>query len=251
MQKADPFRDYVDRILNSASIEEVWQALLAAMEEAGFDRLLYVSTRFLSKHQPSIDEDALVLTNHAQAAIDVFVAQEVYKQTPTGAWRKSAPASVSWRIIEERFQADDITEAERKMRKMFRDIDVVAGYTIVLVSSDERSRAVIGLCARPGLNQDDVDALWAETGGEIETMCNLAHLRIMSLPQTGQRRPLTTRQREVLRRVADGATTQDIAHQMGLTISAVEKHLKLARKALGVRSTAQAVQSATLRNLLL
>jgi len=52
----------------------------------------------------------------------------------------------------------------------------------------------------------------------------------------------------VLQWVGDGKTTQDIALLMGLTAPTVEKHLRLAREALSVETTAQAVLKAAFAN---
>jgi len=48
--------------------------------------------------------------------------------------------------------------------------------------------------------------------------------------------------------VGDGKTTQDIALSMGLTSATVEKHPRLVREALSVKTAAQAVLKAALRN---
>jgi DNA-binding CsgD family transcriptional regulator len=69
----------------------------------------------------------------------------------------------------------------------------------------------------------------------------------MTLPYSGARH-LTRRQREVLQWVGDGKTTQDIALLIGLTPGTVEKHLRLAREALDVETTAQAVLKAAFYN---
>jgi LuxR family transcriptional regulator len=96
------------------------------------------------------------------------------------------------------------------------------------------------------MSQDEVDAVWAEHGSDIVLMNNIAHLKIMTLPLGG--RSLTDRQREALEWVGDGKTTQDIALLMGLTAATVEKHLRLARVALSVETTAQAVLKASFQN---
>jgi len=112
-----------------------------------------------------------------------------------------------------------------------------------------RAKGAIGLCARDGMTQDDVDALWAESGSEIELANKILHLKVVQLPHTtGQRRQLTARQREVLEWVGDGKTTQDIALLIGLTAATVEKHLRLARESLAVETTAQAVMKAAFAN---
>ena len=59
---------------------------------------------------------------------------------------------------------------------------------------------------------------------------------------------LTKRQRETLQWAADGKTMQDTAFLMGLTTATVKKHLRLARIAMNVDTTAQAVIKATTNN---
>lgn len=73
------------------------------------------------------------------------------------------------------------------------------------------------------------------------------HLKLLTLPNSGLRR-LTKRQNEVLQLVGDGKTTQDIAVILELTAATVEKHLRLAREALDVDTTAQAVMKAAFYN---
>jgi LuxR family transcriptional regulator len=76
----------------------------------------------------------------------------------------------------------------------------------------------------------------------------VAHLCILQLPAAGQRRLLTARQTEVLELVADGKTMQDIAILLERNVATVEKHLRGARDALGVETTAQAVRKASVLN---
>ena len=111
-----------------------------------------------------------------------------------------------------------------------------------------RSRGAMALTARQEINQDQVDAIWTIHGRTIHALCNVAHLKLMSLPYGNSRRALTKRQREVLEWVGDGKTTQDIATIMGLTPATVEKHLRLAREVLEVDTTAQAVLKASMQN---
>jgi DNA-binding CsgD family transcriptional regulator len=50
--------------------------------------------------------------------------------------------------------------------------------------------------------------------------------------------------------VADGKTMQDVALLMGVSSAMVEKHLRLARDALDVETTAQAVAKSALMNII-
>ncbi len=126
-------------------------------------------------------------------------------------------------------------------------MNVTAGYTVSFRSISERTKGAIALTARPGVTQDAVEQIWAQHGDEIIVMNNVMHLKLLTLPYTGERH-LTKRQREVLQWVGDGKTTQDIAILLGLTPATVEKHLRLAREALDVETTAQAVLKAAFYN---
>jgi len=125
---------------------------------------------------------------------------------------------------------------------------VTAGYSISFKSLSPRTKGAIALTAQKGVTQSEVDALWSRCGEQILALNNVAHLRILSLPYTAPGRALTPRQREVLGWVGDGKTIQDIATIMGLTPATVEKHLRLARQALSVETTAQAVLKAAFQN---
>ena len=81
-------------------------------------------------------------------------------------------------------------------------------------------------------------------------MCIRDSLKIIQFPMTGRKCSLTSRQREALEWVADGKTSQDIALLMEVSAAMVEKHLRLARVALDVGTTAQAVAKASLMNLI-
>lgn len=123
---------------------------------------------------------------------------------------------------------------------------VTAGYTISFGRIGARERGVIGLCARPGLNQDAVDRNWATAGHEILMLNKVFHLRVSTLPYTPPARALTRRQREVLEWISEGKTALDIATILGVAPATVEKHLRLARAALGAGTTAQAVLRASM-----
>lgn len=155
----------------------------------------------------------------------------------------------SWRLIDKLYAQNQLDDRTKAVVEFNREHDVRVGYTISFMGVSSRSRGAISLTAKANLTQDQVDAMWAEKGEEIQLINNLAHLKIMSLPHlttSGER--LTNRQREALEWVSDGKTTQDIAMLMGLTQATVEKHLRLARKVLGVETTAQAVIRAAFQN---
>jgi DNA-binding NarL/FixJ family response regulator len=56
--------------------------------------------------------------------------------------------------------------------------------------------------------------------------------------------PLTPRQREVLKRVAEGRSTKEIAYELGLSVKTVETHRAQIMERLGIRDVAGLVRYA-------
>lgn len=235
---------YLAAMIDAPDVPAAWALHVARMADFGFDRMIYGYSRF--QHGPDIRElsDAVVLTNHAPDYIEPWLTEGYVRHSPMARWAISNSGACSWRWIAEQAAAGTLTEAERRTLAFNRRMGVVAGYTISFGLPGSRMRGVIGLTARPGLDQDRVDALWARAGAQIEALNKLMHLRVTTLPHSPPERRLTRRQREVLEWVSDGKTSRDIAVIMGVTVPTVEKHLRLARAALDAETTAQAVLKA-------
>ncbi|RMD46985.1 MAG: LuxR family transcriptional regulator, partial [Alphaproteobacteria bacterium] len=152
----------------------------------------------------------------------------------------------SWRQVIEAWERGELDPAARRVWELNRRFGVVAGYSIGFGEISTRAKGGIGLCAAPGLDQDDVDTIWALRGREILLLNEVFHLKANSLPHSGRRRPLTRRQRQVLELIAEGATVEQVAERLGLSRSTVDKHLVGARAALGVATTAQAILKAAI-----
>ena len=218
------------------------------MAEFGFDRLIYGFTHFWSGKSLGDPGDFILLSNHDREYTDVFIGKQGYMDAPMVNWALNNEGAGSWSMLAQ-MQADKVlTPEEQRMIAFNRSMGVIAGYTISFKSVSTRSKGAIALTAKEGLSQQDVDAIWDEHGPDIHLMNNMAHLKILSLPYTSPHRVLTKRQLEALAWVGDGKTIQDIAVLMGLTSATVEKHLRLARQALSVETTAQAVLKTALFN---
>jgi len=240
---------YLHKMTDANTIEAAWDVHTAKMNEYGFDRLLYAYTRFGTGSSLGDLQDALILTNQNPAYVDAFIGQGMYSKGPMVAWASENTGSCSWSMIRAQIAAGNVTPDMMEAMELNQRMNVVAGYTISFHEVSLRAKGAIGLCARDGMTQADVDALWAESGSEIELANKILHLKVVQLPHTtGQRRQLTARQREVLEWVADGKTIQDTATIMGLNPATVEKHLRLARESLDVDTTAQAILKASSQN---
>jgi len=238
--------EYMEKLHEMQTIDDVWAHHVDQMAGFGFDRLLYGFTRFRTRNSFGDREDLLMLTNHSVEYMQNFIETGMYFNAPMVKWAAENVGACSWRWMEQ--HSDALTDGERQVVQYNRKMGITAGYSISFNEISSRSKGAIGLVARRGLSQTQVDALWAKQGRVIVQMNNIVHLKITTFPFPTLRRPLTGRQREALEWVGDGKTTQDIATIMGLTTPTIEKHLRLAREALDVETTAQAVLKASYQN---
>jgi len=241
-------KSYLHQLANAQSVQDLWAAHTAKMAEYGFDRLLYGFTHYRIGASLGDPEDFIILTNHNQEYMNVFIGEEHYVHAPMVNWALNNEGACSWRILEQMRDSKTLTPAEERVIAFNASMGVTAGYTISFKSISARTKGAIALTSKVGMQQNEVDAIWAQYGHDIQLMNNIAHLKILTLPYISPNRVLTPRQREALQWVADGKTMQDIALLMGLTAATVEKHLRLAREALSVDTTAQAVFKAAFAN---
>ena len=241
-------REYLDALTEAGSVEELWALHVDEMAKYGFDRLIYGFTQFRSANSLGDPQDMTILTNHGEAYMRRFIDDGLYFHAPMVRWALENDGACSWRWMEEQLRMGGFTETERKVVEFNRSMGVKAGYSISFRSISARAKGAIALTASPETTQDEVEAIWDEHGRDLLIMNNMAHLKIINLPHGGTRRALTKRQKEALEWVGEGKTTQDIAIIMGLTPATIEKHLRLAREALDVETTAQAVLKASFQN---
>lgn len=239
------------KVAQAASVDAVWGLVVPYYRELGFSRVNYTYSRFLTKNSIGDPDDALFLTTNSPEYVKTYLRDGFYSKTPLFRWALNNEGACTWRWVHEAYEAGKLTPTEADAVRTNMAMGVVAGITISFYSAIARSKAGLGLIADVGLTHDDVDRIWADAGAEITSVANMMHLKISQLPQENGRRALTGRQREALGWVADGKTSQDIATIMGVSVAMVEKHLRLAREALDVETTAQAVAKATLLNQIL
>lgn len=237
-------------LLAAEKIEDVWDLFGAAMHGYGFDWMIYAGTRFPSQRFLGNLQEALILCRGPQAYADIYIGDELYLSSPSVFWAEHNRGFASWPEAARLYAGTTPTLEQMKILELNAKFGVIAGYVGGFKGVVPGMNGVIGISAIQGLGQDEADAIWAKDGREIETLCNLMHVRVASLPATGLLRPLTTRQRETLDWYSQGKTAQDIGTIMGLSIGTVEKHLRSAREALNAETTAHAVKKATSLNLL-
>lgn len=238
--------EYLEKLNDLRTIDEVWSHLVEQMDEFGFDRLLYGFTRHRTSRSFGDREDLLLLSNHSDEYLRKFVDGGMYFNAPMVKWAAVNIGACSWSWMDT--HSESLTANELEVVHYNKSMGITAGYSISFKDISSRAKGAIGLVAKSGVSQAEVDSLWEKEGRTIIQMNNVAHLKMTNLPYSTLRRPLTNRQREALEWVGDGKTTQDIATIMGLTSATIEKHLRLARDALDVETTAQAVLKASFQN---
>ncbi|SPF81269.1 LuxR family transcriptional regulator [Pseudoprimorskyibacter insulae] len=235
-------------LTNAASIETLWSNHCERMAGYGFDRLIFGFTRFRGETSLGDPNDFLILSNHDKAYLDRFIGDEHYRTAPMVRWALENDGAVGWSVMAEMLAKGEMSEAEQRVVALNQEMGVTAGYTISFRSVSKRTKGAIALTAKPGMTQAEADEIWREHGEVIVLMNNIIYLKVLTLPYTPPNQSLTKRQREALEWVGDGKTMQDIAAIMGLTQATIEKHLRLAREALNVETTAQAVMKAAFQN---
>lgn len=238
----------IELMISTQDSDLVWNVFSDAVAALGFDNMIYGGTRLPHGDRFGDIRDALILHRGPPAYADIYLGEELYLYSPTYDWAAKNSGFASWSVAMQQFSGPARPEHMRILQ-LNAQFGMRAGYVGSLNNVVRGMHGAIGL-SPSGKDQAQADALWSKVGHDIETLSNLLHLRIASLPMPGQRRPLTSRQREVLHWSAQGKTMQDIADIMDLSAATVEKHLRMARDSLDAITTAHAVQKATSMNLL-
>ena len=238
---------YLERVIATTKVEDLWGLHVEKMQTYGFDRLIYGFTRYGGSASVGCPEDWLILSTQSPEYMRAFIDEGLYFNAPMLRWALENKGACSWRWMTDPDRINSLTPSERRVLEFNKSMGVTAGYTISFLSVSERVKGAIALTAKVGMSQDEVDRIWADHSCQILLMNNVMHLKLQTLPYSGGRN-LTKRQREVLQWVGDGKSIQDIALLLGRRPATVEKHLRLAREALGVETTAQAVLKAAQYN---
>jgi LuxR family transcriptional regulator len=246
----DDILDRIGAIGSALTVDTAWQLGAAHFRALGFARITYAMTRYRTDRSIGHPDDAVFLTTTSPEYRAFYLRNNFFARTPIYRWVMQNTGGTTWSWVQRDLAAGRLTPQEAEAVRQNAAWDVVAGITLSFADPDPRRRAALGLIADRGIDAAAVEALWAARRAEVTAVGQVLHLKLLSLPGTATRRGLTRRQREVLAWVADGKTTADIALLLDLSTAMVEKHLRLAREALDVETTAQAVAKATLLNLI-
>ena len=240
----------LNQIAAASSIDDAWGLATRHFGAMGFQRVNYGFTRFRNLKTIGDPDDALFLSTCEADYVKRYFRGGFYAKTPVFRWAERSSGACTWTWVKEAYEAGRLSPEEAEAVRQNAGIGVTAGISISFPEVSPRSKGAMGLIADAGLSHVDVDSIFATRREEIMAVANMMHLTIVHLPQLSRHRALSPRQREALEWVADGKTTQDVALLMGVSPAMVEKHLRLAREALAVETTAQAVAKGAMLNMI-
>ena len=247
--EAMDFAGFLSRMLATSDQETVWSQACDFFARLGFAHVLYGYSPDSRGARLGVPEDYLIFSTLPPPVLTEMVTKNHFLQSTTFVWALTnvGIARFSWSSADCGVDPGFLPPIESQ--EFFARNHMLTGCSIGFPPERSRGRAVMSLIGPQGVPQADVDAVLDQTQDAVFTVAAVAHRCMCNLPlQLSGRRNLTPRQREVLEWVADGKTSADIATIMGISTPTVEKHLRLAREALGVETTAHALIKAAFLN---
>lgn len=232
------------------TVEVVWRDLVRALGARGVERVNYGLTRYRTGIGIGDPRDVLFLSTHALEKVLAFHTSGLYLRSADYRWVRENVGACSWGWVRHERAAGRLTAEECAAMDALGTARRRAGYTISFPEGQPRAKAAMALGFGAGLAQQAVDRHWRRHEAALMAICQMAHARIGQLPAPLARPRLTPRQREMLTWIADGKTIRDVATITGLSVGTIEKHLRLARAALDVETTPQAVAKLSFLNQL-
>ncbi|WP_168192123.1 helix-turn-helix transcriptional regulator [Pararhodobacter marinus] len=236
------------QMLASRDQAVIWKLACDFFRGLGFEHVLYGYSPDSRGQNLGAPEDFLLLSTMPKAIVTELVDRGYFRMSCTFQWAVENTGIASWSMTHEEAGLAGQIEVRQEGLDFFAEHGLINGCCIGFQKERTRGRAVMALIAPAVVSQDEVDKLLSDLHDVIFTVAAVAHRSLSILPYHPPGRRLSRRQREVLEWVADGKTSADIATIMGITVSTVEKHLRLARETLGVETTAHAISKAAYLN---
>ena len=247
MNNTMPTIDSFKHVLSARTVEDAWDRYVERLTYFGFPHLLYFTHRIIRTGEENVVDEAIELTSLPGRLLSEVLDQGLMHHVPMLRWivRNLGCQSFDW--LHERQAQGRLQPEDARCLALFRDHGLGHGMAISLADRAPRLRGGALILGPIGATQAELDGIWQTRGREVETLTLLLHQRLANLPFRSPEQILTLRQREALELAGIGFNTQEIATRLDLSAATVEKHMRLARHALGARTTAQAVMIAVTR----
>lgn len=228
---------FIEALLNARTVPDIGTIFQQAMAHLGFERTLYAGRFMLSVPRSVMQESPVILGNMPARLIDQAQALPDLHRDPWVEWVLTHDGDIA---------ASDLLAHGRPSASLALAADHGLGALQILSLRDKVLNGVGAVLVVPfdGATDHDLRARWGQAGRDVRVLSWVMHMRIATMHRHPARATLTPRQREVLGWRSSGKTVTETAMILGITAATVEKHLRLAREALGVDTTPQAVLKA-------
>jgi LuxR family transcriptional regulator len=231
--------DFISALVNSGTVDSARDIFLQATVGSGFTHAFYAGRFMLNVPRSLVRESPVTFNNLPQALIDD--SQNLYGLERDGwvDWVLHHDGDISSRNLIAKIGVERSPSLAMGAKHALHAVQIIS-----LRNTAMHSVGAVILAPGKEVSHDQLQALWAEHGDRMRLLSRILHLRIASLPRETSPVTLTSRQREVLSWRSAGKTVSEIGTILGITPATVEKHMRLAREALGVETTPQAVLKA-------
>ena len=228
---------FIEALLNARTIADIDTTFQRAMAHLGFARVLYAGRFMLGLPRSVMQEHPVILGNMPARLIAEAQALPDLQRDPWVEWVLTHDGDIA---------APDLMARGRPSASLALAADHGLGAAQILSLRDKVLNGVGAVLVVPfdGAADHDLRARWGQAGRDVRVLSWVMHMRIATMHRHPARATLTPRQREVLGWRSSGKTVTETAMILGITPATVEKHLRLAREALGVDTTPQAVLKA-------
>ena len=227
----------------ASDLEAVWALFTDAIASRGFPRAAYGLTTGASRRDFGRPDQITFLHNMPADWAERLIEDRLFERFPAVRWARRNDGLLRWGRLR-------LGSAGGPLARLNAEHGVTAGMSISFPPAALGDRALLCLMAEPGAPQGQANLSWERHRCELEALCRLLHLRVLTLPRNTVGPSLNHRQCEVLALIGAGMSVAQTAERIGRTAKAVEKRLAEARRVLSAGSTAEAVLRAADMNLI-
>lgn len=231
--------DHLQKIARAPDIDTLRGVFLCAMADQGFENAFYTARFLPALPSQSRHHQDVLITNIPEQMLQETRRARAGRTAQWAEWVERNDGTISFREL--RQTPDGAHTTRHPDFEIARQHGLEAIQVVSLRGQVMRWTGAVLLNPRFGATHEELDRLWHDRGREVVLICRVAHLRLATIPRNSGQPLLTPRQREVLEWRSAGKTVGEIATIIGVTPATVEKHMRLAREALGAQTTAQAI----------
>ena len=244
-EPAPTLEQFLSDFAEISDLREGWARLCKALAGFEIDRAFYARKPQADLQNFHNRFRLTYFSSYGDAADQLLVGRGGYVVNRSIRWAVENAGAISWGVNHERYLAGEMSAQEEALHLGLRELGLIAGITYSNPILPNHVRSGFGLCFRAGLDQHDVDRIWADRRDQITACLQVFELAASQCINVAPGKELTARQIEILRLVIDGKTVNEVAVLLNVHRRTIDSHLAAAREKLGVATTLQAAVMAT------